>query len=260
MDAAPRAGNWWDALPDAGGPGTQAMVASVPKDDQKRLADMTDHAAKIQQMANLAQQFMTFNNIAPNGTGPVNGLGIGHFTVGDMKAATDSAVGQMSSISKKMIPLQREVGTGPIRVGEISGPGGGIWGGDVPRLNAAHDVNGVNASGWQQDAAYARAYRDWNQSWASQRGNLNGSDAAFNAWWPQALAQKAAQRQAGGSGAQPQAQPQTGPQAAPQPQQQAAPPPAPQFGDVQDGHTFVGGKGSDPADPANWRPVNAQGQ
>jgi hypothetical protein len=196
--------NWWDEDVSNAASAPPAPLVQLGKTDATAQQALVDQATKANKLADLGQQYVTANAVDPDATGPINSLGFhlpqwlggAGFNVGDMRANTNPTTGRLSELSKRMIPLQRDVGAGPIRIGEVSGPGGGIWGGDVPRINAAAPVSAAIASDWQTNAAYDRALRDWATSWGQNKGTLAGAQTAFDKWWPGAVAQKAQQRQA----------------------------------------------------------------
>lgn len=142
--------------------------------EQKHLSDIQNQAAQIDQLSKLAGQYTGLNK----GTG----TGGYHALTAPIESTVNPQMAQMEALSKQMIPLQRQVGSGPIRMGEISGPGGGIWGGDIPRAAYPSAANEALAKGWADRAQDLRNHAAFLESWAQNKGTLLGGEEAFQAW------------------------------------------------------------------------------
>ena len=154
-------------------PVVQRSQTPLPPDDQARLVAMKDKALKMAQLSQLAQQFVGLN--AKQDTGGYHAIP----GESEVESAFNPTITDMSSLTKEMIPLQRDIGSGPIRVGEIQGPGGGIWGGDVPRVQAPRQANAFTAQNWTQTAKQYQDYANFADQWAQTHPTLNGMDAAW---------------------------------------------------------------------------------
>jgi len=146
---------------------------ALPTPDQDRLNGIKEQALKMSRLAQLGQQFTALQ--AKHKTGGLNALP----GVADVMSAVDPTTSEMSSLTKAMIPLQRDVGAGPIRVGEIQGPGGGIWGGDVPRLQAPAEANIYSQKNWGQIAKQLNDYATFADQWSQTHATLAGMDQAW---------------------------------------------------------------------------------
>lgn len=168
--------------------GTPQMARTLPPQDASYLEAARTQASKMRQIANLADEFSQYN--AKSGTGGELGLPLIGTGIADVesKYAPDHAdIGAMQSLTKRMIPLQREKGAGPIRMGEIMGMGGGIFGGDVPRVENPGDTNANIHQQWKREAAASSDYVNFLDQYASTHGTISGADAAYQ----QQIAQKA---------------------------------------------------------------------
>lgn len=154
-------------------PMVQRSQSPLPADDQTRLNGIKELALKYSRLAQLGQQFVTIN--ARHDTGGFRAIP----GEAEVEGAFSTPVSDMNALTKEMIPLQREIGSGPIRVGEVSGPGGGIWGGDVPRIQAPRESNAHIAQNWSQTAKQYQDYANFADEWAASHPTLNGMDAAW---------------------------------------------------------------------------------
>lgn len=152
----------------------QRNQTALPDADQSRLNDIKELSLKYSRLSQLAQQF-----VALNGRQDTGGLIRGFPGEADVESSINPTIGTMNSLTKEMIPLQREVGQGPIRIGEVAGPGGGIWGGDVPRVQAPRETNAAIAQNWDGIAKQCQDYASFADQWAATHSTLNGMDAAW---------------------------------------------------------------------------------
>lgn len=149
--------------------------AALPPDDQAALNGVRETAMKYARLAALAQQFVQRSQgVRQGGLQAIPG-------VSEVEAPFDDRIANLNSLTKEMIPLQRDVGSGPIRIGEIQGPGGGIWGADVPDIRRGAGANSQNAQDWSDIAGQLQHYVAFKEAWATNHGSLNGSDAAWAA-------------------------------------------------------------------------------
>ncbi len=202
-------------------PVVQRAALSLPQTDQSYLDDLKDQARKSSMLASYAKQFMSLQAKSGQQTGGYHAIP-GEASI---EGAINPTINSLGQLSKTMIPLQREIGSGPIRMGEIKGPDGGIWGGDVPRVEAPTAANQFSSQQWQNRADQLTKQADFYDKWAAANGTLNGAQAAW-------------ERQNGGTTFN---NPANSGQGA-----------APAIGTVSKGYRFTGGN---PADKASWVPA-----
>lgn len=155
----------------------QRAATALPDEDQKTLNDLRTESIKLARLAATARQFSQLQASGHVDSG--NGYAIPG--VNDVRGAMDPNVANLNGLSKQMIPLQREIGQGPIRLGEIQGPGGGLWGGDIPDLKRPSEANSAMAQNWGDIASQYSRYIQFKEQWAQTHGTLNGSDEAWAA-------------------------------------------------------------------------------
>jgi hypothetical protein len=185
-------GNLTPVVPRAG--------LSLPPDDQSYLNSLKEAASKSAMLAGYARQFIQLQAKSGQATGGY------HAIPGEtsLEGAFNPTMNNLGQLQKTMIPLQREIGSGPIRMGEIKGPDGGIWGGDVPRVESPAASNQFAAKQWTNRAQQLTSQANFYDQWAQSHGTLNGAQAAWQAQnggstfrGPQNAPQKAPQGAAG---------------------------------------------------------------
>lgn len=155
--------------------GTSQMARTLAPADEAELAKNRDQVNKTRQIVDLAGQFGQLN--AQQDTGGVARVLPGAVS---LEGTFNPKIRAMDSLTKQMIPLQREVGSGPIRMGEIQGPDGGIWGGDVPTVKAPGDANALIRQQWQGKLSIAQNRAAFLDAWTAKNGTLNGSEAGYD--------------------------------------------------------------------------------
>ena len=154
-----------------------AVPVKIAASASRAVDAATAQAQKARRIADLSKEFVDLNMSHPTGGGYALPL------VGNVAQMTSGGMQRMNQIEQSLIPMQREAGQGPIRIGEISGPTGGIFGGQVVRKTNDGNTNLAIARDAEKRAADAEAQADFLSDYAQKKGTEVG-------WYPAYLRQK----------------------------------------------------------------------
>ena len=173
---APRPGTVEDGYIFVGGDPSQEAnwrpVQKVGSQDAASISDMRAAAARSQNFATMADQFMGLNQ--QTGTGPARSFGLGEI----LPSKTSANLQAMKAIASRAAPSMRVPGSGATSDKDMA-----LYMASFPKVTNWGGSNAEVTRGLKEDAAKTAARAAWAEKWAQTSGTLTGADPAFETWW-----------------------------------------------------------------------------
>ncbi len=180
---------WWDGqrltplTADQIATGRAAPDGPVGVDtsqDRETLSKFRDAATKALDVAQAAEKFVEINRNQPTGGWRSIGLPWGGGNLGDLEAGFNENTARMKSITSRIAPANRVVGSGSSSDKDVDFQVSGFT-----NIKMPGPANEQIANDWKQEAARQAARAAFMDRWYATRGTLTGATEAFGRFWAQ---------------------------------------------------------------------------